>query len=168
MSSSASNGAKEFESALPELYRARGGGGENATATSLSVSTKKTPRNCRSFWGRFWSCRSTGGKARQSGTASRATYHGRHWSRYGVRFPYRTHPSLRSTIRYERRPDYWGRLAQRQCPGKNNFDSITYSFFGRRDVEFEAFRSGNVDYWSKIRPCAGVTGFDFRPRRKER
>ena len=70
-----------------------------------------------------------------------------------------------STIRYERRPDYWGASLNVNV-GQNNFDSITYSFFGDRDVEFEAFRSGNVDYWVENQAVRWVTGFDF-PAAKE-
>ncbi|ASY60961.1 extracellular solute-binding protein [Sinorhizobium sp. CCBAU 05631] len=64
------------------------------------------------------------------------------------------------TIRYERRPDYWG-VALNVNVGQNNFDSITYSFFGDRDVEFEAFRSGNTDYWRENQAMRWATAFDF-------
>ncbi|RMI14770.1 extracellular solute-binding protein [Sinorhizobium meliloti] len=70
-----------------------------------------------------------------------------------------------SAIRYERRPDYWGATLNVNV-GQNNFDSITYSFFGDRDVEFEAFRSGNIDYWVENQALRWVTGFDF-PAAKE-
>lgn len=80
--------------------------------------------------------------------------------------------SAGGTIRYERRPDYWGASLNVNV-GQNNFNSITYTFFGDRDVEFEAFRSGNTDYWTENQAIRWATGFDFpavkegRVRREE-
>ncbi len=64
------------------------------------------------------------------------------------------------TIRYERRDDYWGASLNVNV-GQNNFNSISYSFFGDRDVEFEAFRSGNTDFWTENQAMRWATGFDF-------
>jgi microcin C transport system substrate-binding protein len=65
-----------------------------------------------------------------------------------------------STIRYELRDDYWGRNIPVNV-GQNNFGSITYTYFGDRDVEFEGFRSGNVDYWQDNQASRWATGYDF-------
>ncbi|WP_026169040.1 extracellular solute-binding protein [Sinorhizobium meliloti] len=64
------------------------------------------------------------------------------------------------SIRFELRDDYWGKNLNVNV-GQNNFNSITYSFFGDRDVEFEAFRSGSTDYWVENQAMRWATGFDF-------
>ncbi|MFN4206624.1 MAG: extracellular solute-binding protein [Agrobacterium albertimagni] len=65
-----------------------------------------------------------------------------------------------ATIRYELRDDYWGKDLNVNL-GYNNFKNITYTMFGDRDVEFEAFRSGNTDFWVETRAARWATGFDF-------
>lgn len=65
-----------------------------------------------------------------------------------------------STIRFELRDDYWGRDINVNV-GYDNFRNITYTMFGDRDVEFEAFRSGNTDFWVETRAARWATGFDF-------
>lgn len=65
-----------------------------------------------------------------------------------------------STIRYELRDDYWGKSVPANV-GQNNFGSVTYTYFGDRDVEFEGFRSGNVDYWQDNQASRWATGYDF-------
>ncbi len=65
-----------------------------------------------------------------------------------------------SSLRYELREDYWGK----DLPvnkGMNNFGSITYTYFGDRDVEFEAFRSGAVDFWRENKSARWATQYDF-------
>ncbi|QFI70480.1 ABC transporter substrate-binding protein [Sinorhizobium alkalisoli] len=62
------------------------------------------------------------------------------------------------TIHYERRSDYWG-AALNVNVGQNNFDSITYSFFGDRDVEFDAFRSGDAHFWLEDQGMRAI-GYD--------
>jgi microcin C transport system substrate-binding protein len=63
-------------------------------------------------------------------------------------------------IRYELRDDYWGKNVNVNV-GENNFGSISYTYFSDRDVEFEAFRSGNIDYWYENSSNRWATGFDF-------
>lgn len=65
-----------------------------------------------------------------------------------------------ATIRYELRDDYWGKDLNVNV-GYNNFRNVTYTMFGDRDVEFEAFRSGNTDFWQETRAARWATGFDF-------
>jgi microcin C transport system substrate-binding protein len=51
-----------------------------------------------------------------------------------------------STIRFELRDDYWGKDLNVNV-GQENFGTITYTFFGDRNVEFEALGAGNIDYY---------------------
>ena len=65
-----------------------------------------------------------------------------------------------SNVRYELRDDYWGK----DIPvnrGENNFRTINYTFFADRDVEFEAFRSGNIDFWQENQATRWATRYDF-------
>jgi microcin C transport system substrate-binding protein len=65
-----------------------------------------------------------------------------------------------SALRYELRDDYWGK----EMPinrGQNNFRTINYTLFADRDVEFEAFRGGNVDFWQETQATRWATRYDF-------
>jgi microcin C transport system substrate-binding protein len=63
-------------------------------------------------------------------------------------------------VRYERREDYWAKDLNVNV-GQNNFGAITYLYFGDRNVEFEAFRAGGVDYWQENQASRWATGYDF-------
>ena len=65
-----------------------------------------------------------------------------------------------STIRYELRDDYWGKNLPVNV-GQDNFRTITYTYYGDRDVEFEGFRAGNVDYWQDNQASRWATGYNF-------
>lgn len=65
-----------------------------------------------------------------------------------------------ATLRYELRDDYWAKDLNVNV-GQNNFRSIAYTMFGDLDVQFEAFRSGNTDYWVETKAARWATGFDF-------
>jgi len=65
-----------------------------------------------------------------------------------------------ATIRYELRDDYWGKNISVNV-GQNNFAAIAYTYYGDRDVEFEGFRAGNVDYWQDNQASRWATGYDF-------
>jgi microcin C transport system substrate-binding protein len=65
-----------------------------------------------------------------------------------------------ATIRYELRDDYWGKSIPVNV-GQNNFGAISYTYFGDRDVEFEGFRAGTVDYWRDTQASRWATGYDF-------
>ncbi|MGV8937906.1 MAG: extracellular solute-binding protein [Allorhizobium sp.] len=65
-----------------------------------------------------------------------------------------------ASIRYELRDDYWGRDLNVNI-GQNNFAAVEYTMFADRDVEFEAFRSGNTDYWTENKAAHWATAFDF-------
>lgn len=68
--------------------------------------------------------------------------------------------SAGATIRYELRDDYWGKDLNVNV-GQNNFRNILYTYYGDRDVEFEAFRAGNSDYWQETFAARWATGYDF-------
>ncbi len=64
------------------------------------------------------------------------------------------------SIRFELRDDYWGKDLNVNV-GQNNFRTITYTFFGDRNVEFEAFRAGNVDFYQDNSASHWATAYDF-------
>lgn len=68
--------------------------------------------------------------------------------------------SAGATIRYELRDDYWGKDLNVNV-GQNNFRNVLYTYYGDRDVEFEAFRAGNSDYWQETFAARWATGYDF-------
>lgn len=63
-------------------------------------------------------------------------------------------------ITFERVADYWGADLNVNV-GQNNFDRIDYSYFADRNVEFEAFKSGNVDFWQENEAKRWVNAYDF-------
>jgi microcin C transport system substrate-binding protein len=65
-----------------------------------------------------------------------------------------------ASIRFERRDDYWGKDLNVNV-GQNNFGAISYTFFGDRTVEFEAFRAGNVDFYQDNSASHWATSYDF-------
>lgn len=64
------------------------------------------------------------------------------------------------TLRFELRDDYWGKDLNVNV-GQDNFRAITYTFFGDRNVEFEAFRAGNVDYYRDNSSSHWMTAYDI-------
>ncbi len=65
-----------------------------------------------------------------------------------------------STISYERRDDYWGKDVNVNV-GLYNFKTVTYTFYADRDVEFQAFKAGNTDFWQENSASRWATGYDF-------
>lgn len=65
-----------------------------------------------------------------------------------------------STITYELRDDYWGKDVNVNV-GQNNFRTIQYTFFADQDVEFQAFKSGTIDYRQEQSSSRWVTGYDI-------
>jgi microcin C transport system substrate-binding protein len=65
-----------------------------------------------------------------------------------------------STITYELRDDYWGRDLPVNV-GQNNFKTIDYTYFADRDVEFQAFKGGNIDYWQENSAKRWATSYNF-------
>ncbi|KSV64219.1 hypothetical protein N185_07780 [Sinorhizobium sp. GW3] len=64
------------------------------------------------------------------------------------------------SIRYELRDDYWGKNLNVNV-GQYNFGVISYAFFSDRNVEFEAFRAGNVDFYRDPSASHWATAYDF-------
>lgn len=64
------------------------------------------------------------------------------------------------SIRFELRDDYWAKDLNVNV-GQNNFGVISYTFFGDRNVEFEAFRAGNVDFYRDNSSSHWMTAYDF-------
>lgn len=65
-----------------------------------------------------------------------------------------------NVITYELRDDYWGKDLNVNI-GQNNFRTMSYTYYSDRNVEFEAFRGGNTDYWSENEAKRWKTGYDF-------
>jgi microcin C transport system substrate-binding protein len=65
-----------------------------------------------------------------------------------------------STIRYQLRDDYWGKNLNVNV-GQHNFGAIEYTYYADRDVMFEAFRSGNTDYWWENAAKRWATAYNF-------
>ena len=68
--------------------------------------------------------------------------------------------SAGSTIRYERREDYWGKDLPVNV-GQNNFAAMTYTYYGEREREFDSFRAGETDYWYENLAARWATAYDF-------
>lgn len=64
------------------------------------------------------------------------------------------------SIRFELRDDYWGKDLNVNV-GQHNFGAISYAFFGDRNVQFEAFRAGNVDFYQDSSASHWATAYDF-------
>lgn len=65
-----------------------------------------------------------------------------------------------SRIRYELREDYWARDLNVNV-GQHNFGTIEYTYFTDRNVEFEAFRAGTIDYYQDNSASHWATAYDF-------
>jgi microcin C transport system substrate-binding protein len=70
-----------------------------------------------------------------------------------------------NSVTYELRDDYWGRDLNVNL-GQDNFRTVTYTFYADRNVEFEAFRSGDTDFWAENEAKRWATQYDF-PGMKE-
>ena len=65
-----------------------------------------------------------------------------------------------SSIIYERVPDYWGRDLPVNV-GAFNFDQLRFDYFRDPDVEFEAFKAGDLDWRTENAAKNWATGYDF-------
>ncbi|QBK32234.1 ABC transporter substrate-binding protein [Roseitalea porphyridii] len=75
--------------------------------------------------------------------------------------PYRiTDVSPGSTVTFSRVEDYWGAEVPVNV-GKFNFGEISYTYFRDRDVEFQAFKAGEFDYWNENEAKRWATAYDF-------
>lgn len=63
-------------------------------------------------------------------------------------------------IVYERDPDYWGQdLAVKR--GRHNIDRLVYDYYRDRDIAWEAFKAGVLDYRIDARAATWAIGYDF-------
>lgn len=65
-----------------------------------------------------------------------------------------------SSMTFSRVDDYWGEDLNVNI-GQNNFDTITYTYFSDINVEFEAFKADEFDYWLENEAKRWQTGYDF-------
>ena len=63
-------------------------------------------------------------------------------------------------ISYERVKDYWGADLPVNV-GKNNLDEIRFEYFGDRQVAFEAFKAGKIDFFNENSAKSWATAYDF-------
>lgn len=68
--------------------------------------------------------------------------------------------SAGNVISFELRDDYWGKDLNVSI-GQNNFRTTSYTYYSDINVEFEAFRGGNADYWTENEAKRWKTGYDF-------
>ncbi|PXX95306.1 extracellular solute-binding protein [Halomonas sp. LBP4] len=63
-------------------------------------------------------------------------------------------------IVYQRVEDYWGRdLAVNR--GRHNIDRLVYDYYRDRDIAWEAFKAGVMDYRTDARAATWAIGYDF-------
>lgn len=75
--------------------------------------------------------------------------------------PYRVAEVLPGkSITYTRVKDYWGKDLP-VVQGLYNYDKITFEYFGTEIVAFEAFKSGEVDFWQETDLTRWINGYDF-------
>ncbi|MDB5570575.1 MAG: hypothetical protein JWN93_1758 [Hyphomicrobiales bacterium] len=63
-------------------------------------------------------------------------------------------------IEFERVPDYWG-AALPVNVGTNNFDRIRYEYYRERQIAFEGFKSGQMNFQEEYTARFWATGYDF-------
>jgi microcin C transport system substrate-binding protein len=64
------------------------------------------------------------------------------------------------SISYERVKDFWGADTPTSV-GMNNFDEVRYEYFRDLDVEFEAFKADQFDFWAENRALRWATAYDI-------
>ena len=72
-----------------------------------------------------------------------------------------------STVTFERVEDYWG-VDLPVNIGSNNFGEIHYTYFSDRNVEFEAFKAGQIDFWVENAAKRWANEYDFPAARDGR
>jgi len=70
-------------------------------------------------------------------------------------------------IEFDRVPDYWGKDLPVNL-GQNNFDKVRFEYFRDRQVAFEAFKSGVMNYHEEFTSRTWATGYDFPAFREGR
>ena len=64
------------------------------------------------------------------------------------------------SITYERVPDFWAKDLNVNV-GSYNFDKLTYEYYRDLNVEFEAFKADDFDYWWENEAKRWATAYDF-------
>ncbi len=64
------------------------------------------------------------------------------------------------SITYERVPDFWGKDLNVNI-GSNNFDKVSFEYYRDLNVEFEAFKADDLDFWSENEAKRWATAYDF-------
>jgi microcin C transport system substrate-binding protein len=64
------------------------------------------------------------------------------------------------SITYERVPDFWAANLNTSI-GTNNFDKVRFEYFRDLNVEFEAFKADQFDYWAENESKRWNTAYDF-------
>lgn len=70
-------------------------------------------------------------------------------------------------IEFERVTDYWGANLPVNV-GQNNFDRMRYEYFRERQIAFEAFKSGQLNFQEEYTARFWATGYDFPAVREKR
>ena len=63
-------------------------------------------------------------------------------------------------IEFERRPDYWGAKLPVNV-GQNNFDRLRFEYYRERQVAFEAFKAGAINFHEEYTSRFWATAYDF-------
>ena len=63
-------------------------------------------------------------------------------------------------IEFALRPDYWGRDLPVNV-GQNNFETLRFEYYRERQVAFEAFKAGAINYHEEFTSRTWATGYDF-------
>ena len=63
-------------------------------------------------------------------------------------------------VEYERRPDYWGAKLPVNI-GQNNFDRLRFEYYRERQVAFEAFKAGAINFHEEYTARFWATAYDF-------
>ncbi len=64
------------------------------------------------------------------------------------------------SITYERVPDFWAKDLNVNV-GSYNFDKVAYEYYRDLNVEFEAFKADDFDYWWENEAKRWATAYDF-------
>ncbi len=63
-------------------------------------------------------------------------------------------------VEYARRPDYWGAKLPVNV-GQNNFDRLRFEYYRERQVAFEAFKAGAINFHEEYTSRFWATAYDF-------
>lgn len=64
------------------------------------------------------------------------------------------------SITYRRNPGYWGGDLPVNV-GRFNFDEVRFDYYRDAIAMFEAFKSGNIDFWNEEDPARWASGYDI-------